>query len=451
LTVHRWLQLLVVAGIALRVGLWIGYEPVSYPDTGTYVAAARDLLDGNLARSEGRRTPGYPLLVALSGFNPRLIMLAQMITGLAISALLFYVSLTITGRPAFAFATGMSYNLNLQQLLLEGALLSETASTLTIVGAIALAGVAYDRLARKRPAIPMLLLLGCIAGAAVLVRPQFVFLLVLLPLLVCIASRSHGIFSRYTMTKAMAVAIPAVLIVAGWCAFVFAKTGYFTLSTQSGMGLVNHSVAFVELAPDRYSTVRKILLEYRAIKLAEQGHYGNTGWLALPEIRRVTGMTLPQTSRVLQRMSVELFIAHPLLYAGSVARGWIDFWTVPIVWEPERIRPRALAAALQAVWFVEHNLLRALNLAFVVLVLAVAVSSRVRRFVAWDFRLTTIAAVVLGSSVIQALADYGANSRYALTVQALVVMVVMIVMLRSWDRSRVTAFTEHPSTTSLPG
>src|SRR6478752_538227 len=44
-----------------------GYDPVAQPDTGTYVSAARDLATGDWSRSEGRRTPGYPLFIALLG------------------------------------------------------------------------------------------------------------------------------------------------------------------------------------------------------------------------------------------------------------------------------------------------------------------------------------------------------------------------------------------------
>ena len=118
---------------------------------------------------------------------------------------------------------------------------------------------------------------------------------------------------------------------------MYDKTGHFALSTQSGFSFVNHSVAFVELAPSEYAPIKDILLKYRDIKLKDQGHYGNTGWLALPELKQATGKSLPELSRELQRMSLGLFAAHPLLYGASVARSWVDFWTVPLIWQPERL------------------------------------------------------------------------------------------------------------------
>jgi hypothetical protein len=140
----------------------------------------------------------------------------------------------------------------------------------------------------------------------------------------------------------------------------------------------------------------------------------------------------------LQRMSLRLFAAHPFIYGVSVARSWVDFWTVPLIWEPKQISPYALVGAVNGAWWIEHNALRLSNVAFVLLVVTILISRRARTAVHWDLTMTTIAAIVLFSSVIQALADYGASSRYAVTVQALVVLVVMIStfhLFREWRAS----------------
>jgi hypothetical protein len=428
LIARRWLLALLIFGVVIRVGLWTHYEPASYPDTGTYYSAAQDLLEGGLAHSEGRRTPGYPLLIAVAGIEPRTIILLQMFGGLITSALLFYMALATAGPPWFAFIIGMTYNLNLQQLFLEATLMSESTSTLTIVATVALTIRACALLREGRKASLLLLFLGALVGAAVLVRPQYVFLPLVLPVFIAFASGAPRIVNRYVLANTALTATPAIVIIFAWCTFVFLKTGYFTLTTQSGFSLVNHSVAFAELASDRYATIRDILLRYREINLAEKGHYGNTGWLALPEIRRTTGMSIPEASRELQRMSADLFVAHPSLYALSVARSWIDFWTVPILLKPENLAPSWLAVPVSGVWWLEHKALRFANLVFVLLVCSVIVSRRARTITNWNLHWTIIAAVVLFSSVIQALADYGASSRYAMTIQALVLFAVLAML-----------------------
>jgi hypothetical protein len=425
LSTRTWLALLLACGIVIRAGLWVIYEPVTFPDTTTYVAAARDLLDGGLARSEGRRPPGYPALMLAASLNPNGIVVLQLLGGLLASALLFHIALETTGRPGFAFLVGMTYNANLQQIMAEFALLSESLSTLTVLAVVA-ATIRVCRDARAGAAsIGWLLLLGASAGVAILVRPQFVFLLGLVPLLVVATTRNLRTHVSLGARNAAVVLAPIVLMVAAWSACVYQRTGYFALSTQAGLGLVNHSVAFVESAPERYATLRSILLKDRAVKLAEQGHYGNVGWLALPEIRKATGMTLPQVSHELQRMSFELFAMHPLGYAKSALQSWVEFWTAPILWQPERIVPQSFATALTAIWWVENKLLRLANLAFVVLALAALAWPRARAATGWGLELGVIAAVVGCSSIVQALADHGASGRYAITVQALIVLVVL--------------------------
>src|SRR5690242_14372875 len=122
MTARRWMVAVIASGIIIRLALWLCYEPSQWPDTGTYLTAAQDLINGNLIGSEGRRTPGYPLLIALAGSKPSQIMFMQLIGGVVTSLLLFYMALIMTGRAAFAYAAAMTYNLNLQQLFLEGAL-----------------------------------------------------------------------------------------------------------------------------------------------------------------------------------------------------------------------------------------------------------------------------------------------------------------------------------------
>jgi hypothetical protein len=274
------------------------------------------------------------------------------------------------------------------------------------------------------------LLLGFLGGVATLTRPQFVFLPLLLPALVALASKRYVLGTRLALTNSMLIAVPGLLIILVWCAWVYAQTGYFTLSTQSGLGLTNHSIGFVELAPERYAGVRDVLLKHREAKIATKGHSRDTIWDAMPELKQVTGLSLPQISSEVQRMSLELFTRHPLRYGVSVGKGWIGFWLVPNPWEPDRLRPGWLGPVLEALWWLEHKVLRLVNAIFVLFLLAVAAGAPARRAAGWDLDMTAISAVIIASSMIQALAEYGANSRYGVPTQALVVLVVLVALHR---------------------
>jgi hypothetical protein len=436
LTTRHWLLLLIVLGALLRFALFHAYPPLTQPDTGTYYAAAREVVgDANAGDAPARRTPGYPAFLLLTGGDARSVVAAQMVLGLLTSVALFLIALRMSARPGVAFAAAAAYDLSVQQLFLEAVVLTEPLTTFLLASMTLLLLATLARLREGRRALAMAAGVGLLGVAAIMVRPQFLYLALLLPLLVVYAASGLRWPTLRSAVHAALIAAPIVLGLFAWGKVVQGKTGHFTMSTQSGFGLVNHSVNFIELAPPEFSTVRDILLRHRAERIAAAGHAGNTIWYAWPEIQQATGWSLPEASRQLQRMSAQMFAEHPMRYAASVARPWVEFWTVPMIWDPARIEPAWLRAPLEWVWAVEHKIVRLANLAFVLLSAAVLVFPRVRRAVRWDLDASVIALLAFGSSVLQALADRGAGSRYGVTLQALVVLVVLVSIVR-WRQQR---------------
>ena len=100
------------------------------------------------------------------------------------------------------------------------------------------------------------------------------------------------------------------------------------------------------------------------------------------------------------------------------------------LWQPERLSPAGWRAPLEMLWWLEHKLLRLVNVAFLLLVAAVLIWRHARRQLRWDLDATAISALILASSALQAVADRGAGSRYGMTTQALVVLVVLRALSR---------------------
>ncbi len=432
----------LLVALATRLPLLLGYAPTTAPDTGTYLQAAQDLLSGDFSAGQGRRTPGYPLVVAALGGQAMVIFAVQALSGVVMCVMLTWLTWSMTGSRAWAAAAGLAHAFNLQQLFQEAMLLTETVSAFSVTAALVLLVATCTRLKRGELPVAALMGLGVLSAYALLVRPQFLCLLIVAPAAVIYAASGWRWPKARALGAGALVLVPAVALVLAWCAVQQAKTGYFTLSTQSGFGMVNHPIDYIELAPDEYATVREVLVRVRDQRIAEEGHSRNTIWYAWPDIQKATGWTLPEASRQLQAMCRKMFIAYPGRYARSVFSAWVDFWTVPFFWKPEQIGSAGLRATLEGVWWVEHKLLRAANLAFVLLVAAVVVWPALRRRVRWDIGLSTIAATVLMSSLIQALADQGASSRYHLPTQSLVVLVLLVAAAR-WRQRR--ADITHPS------
>jgi hypothetical protein len=136
-------------------------------------------------------------------------------------------------------------------------------------------------------------LLGLLGGWATLVRPQFVFLPPLLAALVAFGS-APGL--RLATSRATLVVVPGLALVLGWCAFNYARTGYFTLTTQLGIGLMAHSLPMLDSAPPRYALIRDVYIRYRDAEIAKSGRHYLAVWAAVPELQRVTGLSLPRLS-----------------------------------------------------------------------------------------------------------------------------------------------------------
>jgi hypothetical protein len=200
---------------------------------------------------------------------------------------------------------------------------------------------------------------------------------------------------------------------------------YFGLSTLLGFNLTNHSGGFIEYAPP--SPLRDIYLKYRAQRMSESGGHSFTIFEAANEMQEQTGLSPTDLSRELARISVNLFIAHPILYASSVARAWWSFWAVPNYWRLNQFSDAVTATQFQRAWRWEQLVLRAMNLLFVVGACALAAifvfrrppSSRTLIF------LGVLASVVLSASLGQAIVEYGENPRYSVPTQPLVLCFVL--------------------------
>jgi hypothetical protein len=422
--IKEWLILLLILGLALRLGFWFIGEPTAFPDTGTYIEVAKQLVSGDFSDYQGRRTPGYPLLLILAQFSPHAVWIIQMLAGLAISMCLFYMAYELTGKHGFAFLMGMTYNLNLGQLFFEANLIPETETTLFVTTTAALLALIHRRFRDWSPGW-ILILAGTLAGGAVMARPQFVFLPMLLDAFIgygsLIYARSNW---RVALARAGIAAGPGIFMILAWSSFNYFHVGHFTLSTQTGVGLMEHTIAFAELAPERYRTVRDVLVKHRDLHLAETGRYTAT-WEALPELKKVTGLALPALDRELLKVSTSLIVEHPFRYAALVGDAWVSFWLVSNPRGLQAVQQAGVAELLGRIWRLEHAFLRFLNALFLIFVGAAVFSRRFREQTKWGYVLTAISGIILVSSILQALTVGVDNTRYGITVQALIVLVVV--------------------------
>jgi len=416
-----------------------------HPDTGSYVHLANQIRSLRFNGYNGGRSPVYPLFLVLTGSRFHFARLLQNLLGLAISSMLFVMVYRSTRSAGFALGAGVAYGVDLGPLSYEQFIMTETVCTfLLTLSALVLQRIVVE----KKSGWHAYAVLGAISGLTALTRPMYAYLTPLYFAFLAMARPGVAtgrpaecgkwLPTRYWFTDGdstllagsrslASFAAPAGLLIFGWCLFNWLHVGYFGLSTNLGFDLSNQSGAFIELASDRYANIRDPYLRKRAEKIAKGRTYLNTIWQVHGEICRETGYTKAQLSRELTRMSLELFAAHPMLYAKGVARAWERFWR-PGLFTGTQFPGATLAGPFHAVRRVEFPTLRAVNLIFLLCAAYLALQFLLHRR-PWGFDLC-VTGTVLAASLIQAMVESGTSPRYAAPTLPLVFYTVAVSIRR---------------------
>ena len=396
---------LVAISAFVRISLALTSRARASWDTPGYVVTAQAIRNMDFSRYDGKRTPGYPLLLLLGGFDFGVVRQIQLLLGIAIACLMFVITWQRTRSAAASFMVGLLSSLAISELLFEQVIYSETLCTFWLV----LSLFAFARtLAADKASIWNYVLLGLSAGLAGITRPMFLYLGPLYFVMV-IAHRRKFEFRVLRDPRLLLVLAPTILFALGWSLVKAVTLNYFGVTTTTGYNLSNHSGAFMELAPPQYSEIAQIYLRYRPGQIQRIGNQSMTIWYAEREIQSTTGLNTAQLSQALTRMSLEMFAEHPLFYLGSVSDAWAKFWGSEFY---HFIKFYRAWAGRQ--WYEMILLLGTFQLAVNVMFLLIAAFSIARlvlRRARFDFDFAVIT-IVLAGSVVQALMEYGENIRY---------------------------------------
>ncbi|HEX9681011.1 MAG TPA: hypothetical protein VGA32_06125 [Anaerolineales bacterium] len=417
----RLAAILGLLAAAERLVLWEFYAPIEYNDTRAYFRLAEVLSTWNLAGYDGSRVPGYPAFVALLGRDPSTVWAVQLLLGWGLTMLLFLLTWWTTGRATLALLVGGLYSLLPGLFLFESNLLTETLTSFLAVAAVVL--VAWlDRGVPFRGRGLVLVIAGMAAAGTGLARALFfAFPAWLLPFV--LTSGAKG--SRARAGDGALFLAPAAILLGGWLGFMRLQYGVFAPDAVGGYHLIQHTGAFFEYVPDEHAALRDTYLKYRQARAAEHRDPTNAIWDAIPEMSDVTGLGFYDLSREVQRISVQLILAHPDLYIRSVIDGWIGFWKAPVYWDPAQVEGEALRGALSILAGIGRGICWAANGAFLALSLAALISRRMRGVLKVDRVLVLTGGWLWLFSVLQTLPGDSDNPRFLVPLQMLVIFAVV--------------------------
>jgi hypothetical protein len=292
--------------------------PIAASDTGTYFSIAQDISNLHISRLH-YRTPGYPLLLVLTGAGRSLFLVALILHFAAIWLLGIVLYRAGLSEVKLNFFSGL--------LLLPpfvepaGYILSETLTEALLVAAFA--SFIFWHLSKK---IIWILISATIIGYAGLTRPTyqvlalavagwFVVARLLLPM---IQIRWRDI------TKASLILVTAsILIVGGYAYFNYRNFGYFGITPILGLSLSQKTVHVLERLPDEHALVREVLIKARNAEwLASGGTAVGYILTAIPELTRVTGLDWVGLSQYMLKLDLLLIQKAPLTYLVEVLRAF---------------------------------------------------------------------------------------------------------------------------------
>ena len=424
LTSHRR-DLLIVGVIALiaRVLLFAVYGPAVEMDSHEYLAVGQQLLGMNLGDYTGRRTPVYPLCAALFGGIPWLIHMVQALCGVAASMMAADIARRMTASRLVMFACGLCCALALPVLLAEAAILTESLTSVLLIALLWLYLRWRDDIAKGMSRSRYIVLMGSIAALLVLLRPQFAFVPLVVIIAVGLVLRKNAMPLRQMVMVTLIAGIPVV----AWAGFNAAVTGVYAIATGGGFSMTNHTIGYMEDAPDAFGRERDILIQHRTQRIAEAGTPLMTISRAMPDLRKTTGLNDARLAKRLGEMNTALIVRNPGTYAASVVVSWARFWSVRTMLLRSGTDSETTYSFLAVVVTIWRYGLMLANAVFLMLVAASIVPVIRRRALSLP-GIWFAMALILGSSLMQALAERGENARYGMPTQMLVVIVLAAAM-----------------------
>lgn len=414
---HVWLWLLLAASV---VAVWVYMRswpeaPYTSPDSQGYMKVARDLAGGGLDQPRVR-TPGYPILLLLTGASTeptRSLFIVQLLLQIA-SVILVCVTLRSVGAGDGLVLTSGVIGLLPPFVQNAGYLLSETLAQFCIV-----LGVAALQRFLEREGRAWLLAASVAFGYAALTRPTFQLAALVLGALLLLLTRRTG--SRvFRVRDAFVLLIGTLVLVGGWALYNESRFGVPGTISTLGFNLANRCPDLYEEIPD--PVTRRIFVEarneaYVSGKAVPWAHFA-----AQPRLMSELGMrSKAEIEPWIRKQMTRAILGHPVRYAEIVAGSLARFW-FPVTGSLPLLRERPLRRVWYAVHFLLISLLAAEVMAFgswiLVTLAGIRSDDQTRR--AWTLW-SICALVVLYNALISCMLETG-ETRYRTSTELLLLL-----------------------------
>ncbi len=194
-------------------------------DSRMYIQRAFDALENNLLLAGNqRRTPGYPLFLAMLGISPFLVLFVQSILSALIPVGTYALLAKITNGSPLAFIAALCLSVHPSLIGVSGILVADALFCFLFASSV----FAMWWATQAKNSL-FFLLSGVLSALSLLVKPVLLFGILLFPILYVLLCKAYE--QRIKISSLFSLVAPLVLTALSWSYINYTRTGMFTYST----------------------------------------------------------------------------------------------------------------------------------------------------------------------------------------------------------------------------
>lgn len=306
---NKLVSILFLILILERLAVTFVFKPIIYPDSASYKRIAVSLVDNKSFGEIKKRTPGYPLFLAMIySFirNDRFVVLLQHVLGL----LLIFVMIKMSYPDVIKVIAAVIYIFDMHILRYEHSVLADFMLAFVLSLSVFLLHEFFIR--HKKIYI---FLTSVTVGYGIMVKP----VLKLYPYAVIIVLILYFIKSRkpmFDLLKTVIVfIIPVTIIWGSWSLRNYFQKGFFGLTESFGSEMIAMTENFIDFNSPEYKDVKEIYKKHLKTKKSKRDYV-----ISKVQIELKDKYSDEEINMIFSGIAKEALRKHPLKYLRRVAR-----------------------------------------------------------------------------------------------------------------------------------